>query len=1121
MCMRKKVLSVALTAALAFSMTPSAAFATTDIEGHWGQAVLEEWEDYGVIRGYDDGTVRPDAAITRGEMATILDRIMGYQETVENEFSDLSEEDWCMDEMLRAVAAGAFHGDDVDEGEPATIRPNDSISREEAALVVSRVLDLDTENVPDSGFADDSAISDWAEPAVEAMAAAGYVNGYDDGTFRPQGQITRAEVVKIMDNVFADLYQAEGEYTGNVQGSAVIDSDGVVLKDMTISGDLIIAEGVADGHVELDNVTVEGRLIVRGGGENSVVIKGASKIGQIIVDRLGSAVRIAVQDAAEVADVVVSEAADGVRFEGKVGNLNVQGAASVVEVAGSVDNVEVSEAADEAKVTILEGAEAETVKSQAKSATIVVAGTVATVAVSGESNQLTISGAVTAVDVAGKDVVVKVEASATVEKVTTSASGTKVEGEGDVESVVAGEGSSDVTVSTEDTKVENNGSGDVAIEGGAVAPGETDTTPGGSTSGGGGVVVPPVHTHNFVDGVCTAGDGAYDPDWAKVSSADEWNAAMDGNAEGIVVTADFTANAQLKVSRAVTVNGNGHTVVAGLWTDGSPSSKGEASLVSVVAGNNAVNIKNITLKEAKTIDSTSLENGVKDYGHGLNVYESNNVALENVTLSNNDGAGMVVNSSTVKAIDLKTSGNGWGGVNIDNATAQASSFSFDGTSNFGDSVAVYSDNGDVTVNAPEGWAACEISGKTIWAKLFDGGYGTEESPYEISNLYEWKNLSYVATGNFAFVLTSDIVLESTENMLPQFVGSLDGGGRSVTLPKYPANAADWAAFAEYASGTIKNLVIEHGDGEVIPFVGYSFGESLEFDNVDICTLGTAKTCMMSNNDNNESAYIAQSFANSLTFKDCNNYLSYYHNGGSNMYTSAFLGGYAKNSSGSCQLSFSNCWNYGTLTMSHASLFVGNGSQMGGTVVTVENSGNFGQIVGYESAKPFAAISTDALKNSEQLNSENYNKGAGVISVLPIMDGLGLALSENQTIVINAPESLAGDITFNLTFAAYGKTEEATYLFNVIIPFKQAGDTDLPRYHMVDVETAANLDLPVDGLTFVATGTAGMRYAISGDYLVCDFGEYADDGVVLSNKNPTISVSVVDSEGNVIGYARLG
>lgn len=774
--MRKKVLSVALTAALAFSMTPSAAFAATDIEDHWGQAVLEEWEDYGVIRGYDDGTVRPDAAITRGEMATILDRIMGYQETAENEFSDLSEEDWCMDEMLRAVAAGAFHGDDVDEGEPATIRPNDSISREEAALVVSRVLDLDTENVPDSGFADDSAISDWAEPAVEAMAAAGYVNGYDDGTFRPQGQITRAEVVKIMDNVFANLYQAEGEYTGDVRGSAVIDSDGVVLKDMTISGDLIIAEGVADGHVELDNVTVEGRLIVRGGGENSVVIKGASKIGQIIVDRLGGAVRIAVQDAAEVADVVVSEAVDGVRFEGKVGNLNVQGAASVVEVAGSVDNVEVSETADEAKVTILEGAEAETVKSQAKSATIVVAGTVATVAVSGEGNQLTVSGTVTAVDVAGKDVVVKVEASATVEKVTTSASGTKVEGEGDVESVVAGEGSSDVTVSTEDTKVENNGSGDVAIEGGTVSPGETDTTPGGSTSGGGGVVVP--HVHNYVDGVCTAGDGAYDPDWAKVSSAEEWNAAMDGNAEGIVVTADFTANAQLKVSRAVTINGNGCIVTAGVWDDSNPSSKGDAALVSITAGSNSVSIKNITLAGAKTVTSSE----VKDYGHGLNVYESSNVTLNNVTLKNNAAAGMVVASSTVNATGLHTSGNGWGGVNVDKASGEnpsASKFTFDATSTFTEPSestprsAVYSDNGDVTVAAPEGWAKTVVTtgeGEDkdkiyFWAKLFAAGNGTVDSPYEIATAGQFESIvaGSSASDVLYYELSADIDLNGETN----------------------------------------------------------------------------------------------------------------------------------------------------------------------------------------------------------------------------------------------------------------------------------------------------------------------------------------------------------------------
>lgn len=1167
--MRKKALSVALSAAMALSMTPIPAFAATDDQGHWAEPALDEWQGYGVIQGYADGSVRPDAPVTRAELATMLDRAMGYQAEAENTFTDLAGH-WGEGAMLRAVAAGVFHGDG--EGD-STVRPDDPITREEAALVLSRVLDLDAEAAPDAGFADSAEVSPWADAAVDAMAAGDYVNGYADGTFRPKEQITRAETVTILDNAFAALYSEAGEYTGDVDGSAIVKADGVVLKDMTIKGDLVIAEGVGEGHVELQNVTVEGRLIVRGGGENSVLLRGATRIlGDILVDRLAGAVRIAAEAAAQVGKVVVSEAAEGLRLEGDFGALEVEGAQADVTVAGSVQGVDIAEGAEGATVTVLEGASAGDVAVSAPSAQVVVEGTADSVSLAGQGAALSAAGSAevgavavsgagasvkaegsasvesvavsssasdVAVEVAGSATVGKVETAAAgtevtvasdaeVEEIVTSGTGTTVSGEGTVGSVTAEEGSSDVTVSTEGTDVENNGEGDVAIEGGTIPAGESGTTPGGTTQGGGstgGTVTPPpaVHTHTYVDGVCAA-DGAYDPAWAQVDTLDEWNAAVEAG-KSIVIVNNFETASQLRIDRPVTINGNGKTITASeSWTGSDNDSK---HLLLIIDEAGAAAADNVSIKNL-TLDSNNK-------AYGAQAYCVNGAVFENVTLQNSVGAGLTVNSSSVEAKGLKTTGNAWGGVNADNnVEGESTKFTFDATSTFAEQTAVYSDEGDVAVTAPEGWArgiyttitadpdgkpgsGDETTDKTyVWAKYFAGGMGTAESPYTISNLNEWKNLSYVATGGLSFELTTDIALNSTESMLPQFIGTLDGGNHTITLPEKPASSSAWVAFAESATGTIRNLVIEHGTGEVIPFVAYAVGDNLTFDNVDICTSGAAKTCKMADNDNNESAYLVQSFASSLAFKNCDNYLSYYHDGGSNMYTSAFLGGYA---TGTGSVTFDNCWNYGDLQMSHASLFIGNGSNMGQVTVSVSNSGNYGQIIGYESAKPFAAISTDALKDSESLNNVEYNGNGGAIFTLQKLEGLGLSLDDDGTIVISAPGESADVASYNLTFAAYGKTNDATYLFNVILPIGQAGDTNHPRYHMVDVETARGLGVSVDGLEYTGTGNSGMKYAISGEYLVCDFGDYAEN-VILNNANPTVSVSAVNSEGNVIGYAKL-
>lgn len=342
----------------------------------------------------------------------------------------------------------------------------------------ARVLNLDTQSAPDAGFQDQDAIPDWAVGAVNAMAAAGYMQG-SNGLFRPADTITRAEIVTILDNIFSANYNTSGEYTGDVDGSAVISADAVTLKDMHITGDLIVAEGVGEGHVELNNVTVDGRLLVRGGGENSIVIKGDSKITQVVVSRQDGKVRVAVEDSAQVSVVVVDQGTDSVMLEGELGTVSVEGAGAAVEITGQVDTVSVTEDAVGAVVTVAKGASVSTVTTAAEDAALTVAGTVEDVTVTE----------------AAEGTSIKTESGAKIDSVTTSGSNTTVEGEGTVSKVEAAEGSTGTTVTTDGTKVENNSSESVTTGSGTVEAGESGTSgkpsTGGST-GGGTVDVPTV-----------------------------------------------------------------------------------------------------------------------------------------------------------------------------------------------------------------------------------------------------------------------------------------------------------------------------------------------------------------------------------------------------------------------------------------------------------------------------------------------------------------------------------------------------------------------------------------------------------------------------------------------------
>jgi parallel beta-helix repeat protein len=188
-----------------------------------------------------------------------------------------------------------------------TFRPDNPISRQEAAVIVARLLGLEGSG---GQFADHQDIAPWAREAVAAVRAAGIMGGYPDGTFRPQNSLTRAEAVVTLQQALEareagekepvkeepaeepqNVFDQPGVY-GPEEGREVIDGDvavsaaGVILQNITITGDLLLDEGIGEGDVTLKGVTVQGATIVRGGGSNSINIEN-SNLARLVVTKDG------------------------------------------------------------------------------------------------------------------------------------------------------------------------------------------------------------------------------------------------------------------------------------------------------------------------------------------------------------------------------------------------------------------------------------------------------------------------------------------------------------------------------------------------------------------------------------------------------------------------------------------------------------------------------------------------------------------------------------------------------------------------------------------------------------------------------------------------------------------
>lgn len=188
--------------------------------GHFKSTTLDTEDHFAYIVGYPDGTVKPQNNITREEVATIFYRLLREDKraevtTTHNDFTDVDASRWS-NKAISTLANGGY----INGYSDGTFGPAKPITRAEFATMATRYAVLSG----DASLNFTDVNGHWAKDYINKAAAAGWVNGYSDGSFGPQKYITRAEVMAIINRMLVryvdeDGVHADAKHWSDMNGS--------------------------------------------------------------------------------------------------------------------------------------------------------------------------------------------------------------------------------------------------------------------------------------------------------------------------------------------------------------------------------------------------------------------------------------------------------------------------------------------------------------------------------------------------------------------------------------------------------------------------------------------------------------------------------------------------------------------------------------------------------------------------------------------------------------------------------------------------------------------------------------------------------------------------------------
>ena len=253
----KKIFGIMLSLLIALELCGMSIYAIensyTDIKNHWAESSIKRWSEYDIVQG-SNGEFEPNGQLTCAQLATILTRLLKLPAAPDAGFTDNPYNAWYYDAINRCAAGGILKGNG-----DGTVTPNAPISRERAMVMLSRALGiepLDSTNL--SEFSDAALVSPYAQGYIAALIEAGIVGGVTADHLAPQENITRAATVTILDRAISIYANENGKEidASNAAGIILIAAENVKVINAPSGVSVIVAEGV--DHATVNGVSVAG-----------------------------------------------------------------------------------------------------------------------------------------------------------------------------------------------------------------------------------------------------------------------------------------------------------------------------------------------------------------------------------------------------------------------------------------------------------------------------------------------------------------------------------------------------------------------------------------------------------------------------------------------------------------------------------------------------------------------------------------------------------------------------------------------------------------------------------------------------------------------------------------------
>ena len=260
--MKRKILSLILVFAMTVSLLTVGTGAVEptygDTAGHWAESSIERWSGHGIIQG-SNGLFDPNGQLTCAQLATILAKLLKLPAAKDAGFTDNTADAWYFDAINRCAAAGILNGNG-----DGTVTPEAPITRERAMVMLARALGIEPIRKPDlTKYTDAAQVSAYAQGYVAALIEAGIVGGVTADELAPQDNINRASTVTILDraiSTYAD--QAGATVKADGKGIVLVVAENVKITGAPEGTKIVVADGATGLTVNGKSVSAGQTYIV-------------------------------------------------------------------------------------------------------------------------------------------------------------------------------------------------------------------------------------------------------------------------------------------------------------------------------------------------------------------------------------------------------------------------------------------------------------------------------------------------------------------------------------------------------------------------------------------------------------------------------------------------------------------------------------------------------------------------------------------------------------------------------------------------------------------------------------------------------------------------------------------